>query len=146
MNCCGGIYNMSICQGTTYIKTFTWFAGMCCGKGTAGAQPAPVDLTGYTASMQIRPYPGSSVLYYDASEDFTLGGALGTILLVIPAADTDTFTWWSGVYDLILTDPYGIMTKLLSGTVTICPVVTIPSTGFTADSDITADSSMTADS
>ena len=121
MSCCCPNYNICIALGATYQNTFLWTAGMCCNTGTVGASPQPVDLTGYTASMQIKPYPLSSTILYDASSDITLGGAAGTIALVIPASATAGFTWWSGVYDLLLTDPYGNVTRLLSGTVTVCP-------------------------
>jgi hypothetical protein len=120
--CCIGNYNFCIDQFATLTRIFTWFAGQCC--GAAGSQPAPVDLTGYTASMQIKPYPLSSVVFYDASSDITLGGIDGTIMLVIPAEETADFTWWNGVYDLLLTAPNGNVTRLLSGTVSVCPGVT----------------------
>src|ERR1700676_788738 len=119
-----GTYNLCIDQGATYSRVFTWSAGTCCGVGTAGAAPAPVDLTGYTVLMQIRPYALSTTLYYDASTVITLGGTAGTITLTIPEATTETFAWWSGVYDMILTSAGGIATRLLQGTVTVSPGVT----------------------
>jgi len=122
--CCIGNYNLCIQQYATYTRVFTWFAGSCC--GAVGFQPAPVDLTGYTASLQIKPYPLASAVLYDASADITLGGIAGTITLVIPAADTADFIWWNGVYDLLLTDSYGNVTRLLSGTVSVCAGVTAP--------------------
>lgn len=127
MSCCAGNYNLCISQGATYKKIFTWIAGTC-GCGTAGAQPAPVDLTGYTAAMQIKPFALSSAIYYDASADITLGGVDGTITLDIPSADTEGFTWWNGVYSLLLIDSSGNVTTLLSGQVTVCPGVTAPPT------------------
>lgn len=129
MNCCGGSYNLNICQGATYTRVFIWLAGTCC--GAAGAGPQPVDLTGYTAYLQIRPFPLSTEVLYDASTDLTLGGVDGTITLVIPAADTEDFTWWAGVYSLLLMDSSGNVTQLLSGTVTVCPSVTQPTIGGT---------------
>ena len=119
---CLGNYNLSIQQNATFTQLFTWLAGACC--GATGSQPAPVDLTGYTAAMQIRPYPLSSTVLYDASGDITLGGTTGQIALSISAADTATFTWWSAVYDLVLTSPAGYATRLLSGAVSVCPGVT----------------------
>lgn len=124
MNCCTGIYNLCINQGATFTKVFTWLAGTCCGQGTAGAQPQPVDLTGYTAAMQIRAYPLSSTILFDASGDLVLGGTAGTITLSIAASVTETFTWWNGVYDLLLTSPAGVVTRLLQGSVTVSPGVT----------------------
>jgi hypothetical protein len=127
-----GSYNLTIYQGQTYTQIFVWTAG----PGSAGAipnsippvgaSPLPVDLTGYTATLQMRAYNLTTApLYYDASSNITLGGVLGTIALIIPAANTETFTWWSGFYDLLLTDSSGNVTPLLNGTVTITPAVSV---------------------
>ena len=114
-----GAYNLLIYQGQTFDLDLTWTAGNCCGQGTVGSGQQPVDLTGYTATMQFRPFAGAAQLYYDASGNIILGGALGTIDLSIPASATEGFTWWSGVYDLLLTDSTGNVTPLLAGNVQI---------------------------
>jgi hypothetical protein len=133
-----GIFNLTIYQGSTFDLTFIWYANPCCGAYVAGGGRQPVDLTGYTAAMQFRTFPLSPTVEYDASGNLTLGGPLGTIALSIPATATEGFTWWAGVYDLLLTDPSGNVTPLLSGTVTIIPSVTIPPQGqaITTDSGI----------
>ena len=123
MNCGTGTYNLCIAQGATFTRIFVWTAGQC-GCGTVGASSGPVDLTGYTAALQIRAYPLATAILYDASANLTLGGIAGTITLVIPAANTETFTWWQGVYDLLLTDSSGNATRLLAGAVTVSPAVT----------------------
>lgn len=119
-----GQYNLCINQYATYTKVFTWSAGQCCCAGTVGASSAPVDLTGYTATLQICPFPGGPILY-DASSNIVLGGTAGTITLTIPASVTAGFTWWAGVYSLLLTDPYGNVTTLLQGTVTVNPGISV---------------------
>jgi hypothetical protein len=118
-----GTYNLSINQYATYEKVFIWTAGMC-GCGTVGASSGPVDLTGYTANLQIRPFALSTTILYDASSNIVLGGTAGTITLTIPATATAGFTWWNGVYDLILTSSAGVATRLLQGSVTVTPGVT----------------------
>jgi len=118
-----GTYPLCINQYATFTRVFIWTAGMC-GCGTVGASSGPVDLTGYTANLQIRPFPLSTTINYDASANITLGGTAGTISLAIPAASTATFTWWVGVYDLILTSAAGVVTRLLQGSVTVTPGVT----------------------
>jgi hypothetical protein len=120
-----GTYNLLIYQNATYLLTFLWTAGVCCGSGTVGATPLPVNLTGYTAEMQFKQSPYATAVLYDcvASGDIVLGGAAGTITLTIPSSATSTFTWWNGVYDLILISAGGIATPLLSGTVTVTPGV-----------------------
>jgi hypothetical protein len=118
-----GTYPLCINQGATYTRVFVWTTGTCCGAGTAGASPQPVDLTGYSAALQIRAYPLSPTILYDASPDIELGGVAGTIALTIPASDTEGFTWWAGVYDLLLTDSSAVSTRLLMGSVTVSPAV-----------------------
>jgi hypothetical protein len=120
------IYPLCIQQGATYSRIFTWLQDGSCGCGLpVGANgPLPVNLTGYSASMQIRPYALSTTIFYDASSDIVLGGLFGTITLTIDATDTEGFTWWQGVYDLLMTSAGGQVTRLLSGTVTISPGVT----------------------
>ena len=89
-----------------------------------GSTPIPVDLTGYTATMQFRPYRNPNApLYYDASGDIILGGVAGTISLSIPSVATEDFTWFSAYYDLFLTASDGTQTPLLTGAVTIQPAV-----------------------
>ena len=91
-------------------------------QGTVNATPQPVDLTGYTATMQFRPYNNDTApLYYDASSNITLGGIAGTISLTIPASVTGTFTWPSALYDLLLTDSSGNVYPLLTGIVGFNP-------------------------
>jgi hypothetical protein len=118
-----GTYNLCINQFATFEKVFIWTAGMC-DCGTVGATSGPVDLTGYTAALQIRPFALSTTILYDASSNITLGGTAGTITLDIPATATALFTWWNGVYDLLLTSSAGIATRLLMGSVTVTPGVT----------------------
>jgi hypothetical protein len=121
--CCGpGAYNLCIYQGATVSQVFLWTAGAGCCPPPVGASPNAVDLTGYTAVMQFRNYYGGPLLY-DASSDLVLGGVAGTITLTIPAATTETFTWYQAVYDLLLTSSQGVTTPLLAGTVMIQPSV-----------------------
>jgi hypothetical protein len=125
-DCCGpSTLNLCIYQGETYTRIFTWLISTC-GCPTVGASPSVVDLTGFTATMQIRAFPLSSTVLYDATTDLTLGGTAGTITLTIPSANTETFTWWTGVYDLLLISSGGIVTPFLQGTVTVMPGVSTP--------------------
>jgi hypothetical protein len=128
----GGIYNMAIDQNATFLRVFTWYACACgcetcdsCSCGTPSS--TPVDLTGFTAIMQIRQTVQSATVLYEASTAngaIVLGGAAGTISLTIPAATTNGFTWNKGVYSLNLTSSGGIVTRLLQGAVVVSPAVT----------------------
>jgi hypothetical protein len=119
-------YDLFINQGATYSRIFVWYQGCGCVPVGSGPGGLPVNLTGYTASMQIRPYVLSTTVLYDATADITLGGVFGTITLTIDATDTETFTWFNGVYDLLMTSAGGQVTRLLMGSVEISPGVTQP--------------------
>jgi hypothetical protein len=119
-----GTYNFTIEQYATFSTVFIWTAGPNVPNPPVGASPLPVDLTGYTGQLQIRQYAPGGTLLYDASSNLTLGGTSGTITLIIPASVTTGFTWVQGVYDLILTDSSGVVTRLLMGTVNVTPGVT----------------------
>lgn len=138
MSALPGTYNLQIYQGATFRQIFTWLSSVC-HTTTAGSQEMPVDLTGYTAAMQIRAFALSPTVEYDASNNLTLGGPLGTITLLIPSSETEDFIWWAGVYDILLTDPSGTVTAFLTGTVTVIPGITIPSAGqpILTDSGVT---------
>jgi hypothetical protein len=122
-NCCVGVYPFCINQYATYLKVFTWLAPPPT-PTAVGATPLPVNLTGYTANLQIRQFPLSPTILIDLTPYLVLGGVAGTITLTIPASITAGFTWWQAFYDLILTDPSGNVTRLLEGTVTVSPGVT----------------------
>lgn len=121
--CYVGSYNLQLYQGATFQRQFVWNTSVCCGQNTYGATYSPVDITGYTATMQFRPFAGSATLLYDASSNIVLGDSAGTIILTLPASSTEDFTWFSAVYDLLMTDPYGNVTPLLAGNVTVTTAV-----------------------
>ncbi len=127
MNCaCPGsceafAFDLCIQQWATYAQAFTWLSPQVVASGSQ--QQLPVDLMGYTATLQIRPFPLAATILYDASSNITLGGPTGIITIIIPASTTGGFMWWAGVYDLLLTDLAGIATRFMQGNVTVSPGV-----------------------
>lgn len=86
----------------------------------------PVNLTGYSASLQIRPEFGNEIVIdelNDAAGTIVLGGVSGTIDLIFTPSDSDqtavTFGWTRAAYDLVLTNDEGKRKKLLKGFITI---------------------------
>jgi hypothetical protein len=120
LSCCSA-YRFDLCikQWATYLQAFTWLSPQVVANGSQ--QVLPVDLTGYSATLQILPYPLATTILYDASSNITLGGPTGIITINIPAATTGGFTWWNGVYDLLLTNIAGTATRLTQGNVTVSP-------------------------
>jgi hypothetical protein len=112
----GNRYDLEIKQGATLSLTATW-------KDSSGTA---VNLTGYTARLQVRAtYDSSStILSLTSSAGITLGGAAGTIAITASATTTAALTApWSGVYDLELVSGGGEVTRLLEGTATVSPEV-----------------------
>jgi hypothetical protein len=110
-------YDILIEQGATFQLNLVW-------KDSLGA---PINLTGYTARMQVRQkYSDTTPLldFTTANGAITLGGTLGTIQVIGLATLTDTLTVKSGVYDLELVSGTGTVTRLIEGAVTITPQVT----------------------
>ena len=86
----------------------------------------PVDLTGYTARMSIKDKIGGAVLHSLTTENggITIDPAAKTILLSIPAATTEDFTWSRGVYDLEMVSSAGKVTRIISGRIALSREVT----------------------
>lgn len=82
----------------------------------------PVDLTSYTARMQIRATKSAATFLLElttANGRIALDNTLKTITLTVSATDTAAITWTSGVYDLELVSPGGVVTRLVEGAVTV---------------------------
>ena len=89
----------------------------------------PVDLTGYAARMSIKDkVGGTELLRLDSTGSavglITISPGTGVITLSITAVNTLALAWLKGFYDLDLISPSGVVTTLLSGTVTVTPAVT----------------------
>lgn len=111
-----GIYDITIEQGATFTLSLTW-------KDSTGN---PVNLTGYSARMQVRTsYEAEDTLVSLTSSggDIVLGGALGTIIITIAASATQTLQLDEAVYDLELVNG-ATVTRLLQGRATVSREVT----------------------
>jgi hypothetical protein len=81
----------------------------------------PVDLTGYTARMQVREAvdslsPVFSLTTPEGSPGgITITGPAGQVELLIPDETSTAWTWTFGVYDLELVSPDGDVDRLLKG-------------------------------
>lgn len=85
------------------------------------------NLTGYTATMTVRPYAGSPVTTLSATTvngKVVLGGSAGTVAVTVPAAETLPLTPGRYVYDFILNSG-GTVTRLLEGKFVVTAGVTV---------------------
>lgn len=111
--------NLTIEQGATFTKTLVW-------KDSNGD---PIDLSGYTARMQIRRTITSCDVLVDATTEngkITLTPEEGKIDIRLEAAETEALDFREAVYDLELQSADGFVTRLVQGTVELSLEVTRP--------------------
>lgn len=113
-----GTYDFTIDQGADLSKNMVW-------KDSDGD---PVDLSGgWTARMQIRKSLSAvDVLLELTTENggIVLGGAAGTITLVITDTQSAALSPATLKYDLEMINPAGTVERLIQGTITNRPEVT----------------------
>jgi len=105
-----GVHNFTIDQGATFSRTIT----------VKNYDESLYNLTGHTARMQIRRQIEDTTVMLELTTEngrITLGGAAGTIELLITAADTSTLTT-SGVYDLELVEG-AVVKRLIRGNINL---------------------------
>ncbi len=86
----------------------------------------PVQLTGYTARMQIREKVGSDTVLHSLTTEnggILLDTTLQTITLLIPDETTATFTFKAAVYDLEMLKS-GEVSQLATGNISLSKEVT----------------------
>lgn len=111
-----GRYDLTIEQGATFTKTFTW-------KQSGAA----VDLTSYHARMQIRETKDATTALVDLDDQtkggIVLGGVAGTIAVTISATATAALSFDTAFYDLEMVLST-VVTRLLEGEVYLSKEVT----------------------
>lgn len=114
-----GLLNLTIEQGADYLLALQFL----------DANSAPVDLTGYVMTMQVRPTVSDSLVLVELS---TANGKIvitdptnGEFQLQLTADDTATLCG-SGVYDLKMVGPVAdpATSRFIQGKVTISSQVT----------------------
>lgn len=121
-----GKHDITIEQGATFSKTFTWRAD----NGSDPPSGPIVDLTGCSARMQIRSNITSNTVILELTTTNGLitllsGSVADHIQITIPATTTAGLSGWTtAVYDLEIVTASGFVTRLLKGTVTLDPEVT----------------------
>ena len=111
-----GKYNILCPQGTTLIKRMTY-----------SIDDLPVDLTGFTARMQVREtYNADNFILELTTENggIVLGDANGTIEITISHATTSLIRPKEYVYDLEIVSPLDVVLRLIEGRFIVTPEVT----------------------
>lgn len=110
-------YNFQIEQGATLLKPIVW-------KDSTGAA---VNLTGYTARMQVRQNASAEEVLLElstANSKISITPLTGTITMIFSAATTAAIDWKRGKYDLELISPDGTVTRLIEGEITVSREIT----------------------
>jgi hypothetical protein len=123
ITCVPGQLNHAVVRGATFQRQLTWKTG-------EEGEEEPVNLTGYTAKMQVRDPqgdPGDDLVVELSTENgrIALGGAAGTIDLLISATDTAGIDVGSYAHDLMLTSGGGVVTYLVTGSFDVKQRVTV---------------------
>lgn len=113
-------YPLKIRVGQTYRKTLTWYAG---GQIVAGALVGgtPVNLTGATAILRAKASSDSPAVFFELTTEnggITLGGAAGTISLLLTKAQTLALSK-NGIYECRIIYSNGEADWLFFGPVTV---------------------------
>lgn len=122
-----GKYNIIIEQGATYDVEIQY----------KDSNNSPIDLTGYTGRMQLRPSIGSTSSYICLSSTLQPDGTglnfsgssginpptSGSIGIYISAATSSLFTFNTAVYDLEIQSG-SVVTRVLQGNVQLSKEVT----------------------
>ena len=108
-------YNLVCEQATTFNFLFT-----------INNNNTPIDLTGYTATMTVRPFVGATtttVVASTANGRITLGGIAGSVTVLIDATTTGAIGSGRYSYDLVLTTG-STVTRYLEGKFIVTGAVT----------------------
>ena len=92
----------------------------------------PYNLTAFTINSQAKKsYISSNVAFQFTA---TVANAVnGIVTLSLPSGTTSTIPYGNYVYDVIITDPYGAVTRVLEGQVYVSPGVTNITTAYGTD-------------
>jgi hypothetical protein len=99
--------NYELEKGTDFIQSFTF----------TNSDRSPLNLVGYTASAKIRKYP-TSPPFNTITIQF-VNRLEGRVNLLIDKEETAILSAGRNYYDLFLTDPDGISTKFVEGSIIV---------------------------
>ena len=107
------VSNLTVNTGTTFSQIFTL---------ESAATNSATDLTGFTATAQMRKHPGSS-----SATDFStqiINATGGRIRVGLTTSQTSSLKPGRFMYDVLITDTSGEVTRVLEGSVLVREGVT----------------------
>lgn len=116
-------YDFTLKQGVPFTLPLTYRNP----NNFDGSLGTPIDITGWTAHMQIRTNYGATEIITDltdANDGVVLGGVAGTVTPTMTAEQTSALTFTTAVYDLFIFDLAGTPLCLVQGAITLTKQVT----------------------
>lgn len=109
-------YNTTIDQGADWYLTVTY----------ENPNGTPINISNYTAALQIRSLPSSPdyVLSLSTGSGITITGATGVVAIHATAIQTGAIDEGNYYYDLEITSPASVVTRLVQGQVVVSAEVT----------------------
>ena len=107
------VSNLTVNAGTTFSQVFTL---------ESAATNSATDLTGFTAAAQMRKHPGAS-----SATDFNttiINATSGQIRVGLTTSQTSVLKPGRFMYDVLITDSSGEVTRVLEGAVLVREGVT----------------------
>ena len=113
-----GKWSFTIEKGVDFERTLTYLIGEALD---------PFNFTGYTGKMEIRSAPGGTLYttLSTANSRLQLGGAAGTVLLLLDSSITTALNWSGRAYHDILIDNGSDSFRLVEGRVALSPPITV---------------------
>ncbi len=132
-------FNIQVYNNQVFTFTATW----------ESAPSTPVNITNYSALMQVRPYVGADVVLFSLgtpplNSGISLGGTNGVVTIEIAPQEYTGIQPGNYVYDLILIDSNNNSTPILSGSFDILQGVSQPNSNSVVLTTSTAPSSVTS--
>jgi len=110
------VYNVEIDQGADWFMDVNY----------DNPNGTPVNLTGYTSALQLRSLPSDpdAVLSLSTGSGITITGLTGLVAIRATATQTRAIDEGIYYYDLEITSPSGIVTRLVQGQAAVSAEVT----------------------
>jgi hypothetical protein len=106
------VANIFVDQGADYSNIIT----------VGSSSGAPLNLTGYTVASQIRKSYSSSTAYNFTASVFSV--ASGQVRLQLTATTSRSIPPGRYLYDVEITSPTNVRTRVVEGIVTVTPEIT----------------------
>ena len=111
-----GDYSIKAEQGATFLRTFTW----------KDSDSVAIDITGYTAKMEVRSGPGTVIILTLTTENSRISisdPTNGIFFITVTAADMAPLVPGNYKYDLVMING-AVSTRLIQGAFIIDPEIT----------------------